>query len=100
MEIQIIQDLIYNNLIHIESDGSFQLNMHYFDYCAGLKMINKNFCQLFGKETEILMIQILILFIWILQPNSGGNRGIFLKICKNLKEKYSIDNICLAGGGT
>ena len=51
-------DAIKNNLIQINDDGSFNLNMHYFDYCTGLTMTNKNFNKLFGgpprkPESEI-----------------------------------------------
>ena len=93
------KDLIYNNLIQVESDGSFQLNMHYFDYCVGLKMINKNFCQLFGKESRNLDDpNIDIFYMDIAASIQEVIEEVILKICKNLKEKYSIDNICLAGG--
>ena len=43
-------DLIKGNLISINSDGSFRLNMHYFDFCTGLTMTNKNFNKLMGGE--------------------------------------------------
>ena len=41
-------DLIYKELIDLKEDGSFKLNMKYFDYCAGLTMTNKKFDNLFG----------------------------------------------------
>ncbi len=41
-------DLIEEKLIHIRDDGSFKLNMRYFDYCAGLKMTHGRFARLFG----------------------------------------------------
>ena len=49
---------IKENLIDIAQDGSFKLNMEYFEYPAGLKMTNKKFNKLFGypvrkKDTEI-----------------------------------------------
>ena len=41
-------DLIKENLISLSEDGSFQLNMSYFDYATGLKMTNRRFDKLFG----------------------------------------------------
>jgi carbamoyltransferase len=41
-------DLIERELIDIREDGSFKLNLRYFDYCAGLRMTNARFANLFG----------------------------------------------------
>ncbi|MFQ5767365.1 MAG: carbamoyltransferase, partial [Acidobacteriota bacterium] len=41
-------DLILDELLDLKEDGSFRLNMKYFDYCAGLKMTNRRFARLFG----------------------------------------------------
>jgi carbamoyltransferase len=41
-------DVIRNELIDIREDGSFQLNLKYFNYCAGLTMTNARFARLFG----------------------------------------------------
>ena len=40
--------LIHDNLIDIKADGSFRLNLDYFDYCTGLTMTNERFDELFG----------------------------------------------------
>lgn len=49
---------ILEHLIDVKEDGSFRLNMEYFDYCGGLRMTNERFAELFGgparpQETEI-----------------------------------------------
>jgi carbamoyltransferase len=41
-------DVIKKNLVDIKEDGTFRLNMEYFDYCTGLTMTNEKFDQLFG----------------------------------------------------
>ena len=46
------KEFIYNNLLSVKEDGSFRLNMKYFDYATGLKMINKKFSKLFGKPAR------------------------------------------------
>ena len=43
-------DLIYENLIDGKDDGSFRLNMDYFDYCTGFKMTSEKFSELFGRN--------------------------------------------------
>ena len=47
------KDIILNNLIDVKDDGSFCLNMKYFDYPVGFKMINKNFEDLFKNKSRI-----------------------------------------------
>lgn len=42
-------DLIRSHLVHTAPDGSFSLNLKYFDYVAGLRMTNRNFHKLFGR---------------------------------------------------
>jgi len=44
--------LIYDNLIHLKPDGSFRLNLDYFDYCTGLRMTNGAFDKLFGAPAR------------------------------------------------
>ena len=56
---------ILNELVDVKSDGSFRLNQDYFDYCTGLRMVNKNFEKLFNmpsREPEKKFLN----FTWIL----------------------------------
>jgi carbamoyltransferase len=53
-------DLIMENLIDVKEDGSFKMNMEFFNYCAGLTMTNKKFDRLFGgppRESESRVTQ-------------------------------------------
>jgi carbamoyltransferase len=53
-------DLIYRELIDLKEDGSYRLNLEYFDYCAGLRMTNDKFAALFGgprREPESAITQ-------------------------------------------
>src|SRR5260370_7705881 len=43
---------ILDNLIHLKPDGSFRLNVQYFDYCTGLTMTNQRFNDLFGEQAR------------------------------------------------
>jgi hypothetical protein len=44
---------ILDHLIDLKSDGSFRLNLAYFDYCVGLKMTNRRFDALFGGRRAV-----------------------------------------------
>ena len=46
----IYKDLILDNLIDLKQDGSFKLNMNYFNYASGFTMTNNNFNELFGSK--------------------------------------------------
>ena len=47
------KNLIYQNLIKVSDDGSFELNLDYFDYCTGLTMFNKKFVNYLEKIMKI-----------------------------------------------
>ena len=47
----IYKELILDNLIDLKEDGSFKLNMKYFNYGSGFTMTNKNFSEL-GRKPE------------------------------------------------
>ena len=93
------KDLIYKNLISVSEDGSFELNMDYFDYCTGLRMFNEKFCKLFNRKFRKLdESKIDIFYMDIAASIQEVIEEIILKICKNLKKVYQIDKLCLAGG--
>ena len=46
------KDLILDNLIDLKKDGSFKLNMEYFNYTTGLTMTNQKFSKLFGHPVR------------------------------------------------
>lgn len=91
-------ETILKELIDVKDDGSFRLNMKYFDYCTGLKMTNKFFDQLFDfsfrrPEDELRQVHMdLAASIQIVLQD------ILVKICTDLRKIYGINNICLAGG--
>ncbi len=89
---------IIDNLIDFKEDGSFRLNMEYFDYCAGLRMTNQKFADLFGgppfdpeatpgqREMDIAAsIQVV-------------TEDIVIKLSRQLKKETAAKNLCLAGG--
>lgn len=91
-------DKIFNYLIDLKDDGTFRLNMDYFNYTVGLTMTNKKFDQLFegpprqaeGKLTQREMdiaasIQVV-------------TEEVVLRLCRTVKKELDVDYLCLAGG--
>ena len=92
-------NLIKENLIDIKSDGSFKLNMSFFDFATGLKMTNKKFEKLFNikkrfSETE----ELKQIHMDIASSIQEVITEICLKIFISVKDEYKIENLCLAGG--
>jgi len=91
-------NLIKENLIKVADDGSFQLDMSYFDYATGLAMTNKKFDALFGgpprkSETELTQREMdLAASIQMVTED------IVVKIAKSIAKETGEKNLCLAGG--
>lgn len=91
-------DLIKKELISIEQDGFFQLNMKYFDFLNGYSMINKSFEELFGVEKRQSEGAINQFYCDIACSAQKVTEEIVLLMAKYLKEKTGLDNLCLGGG--
>lgn len=91
-------DIIYDNLIDLKEDGSFRLNMEYFDYCTGLKMVNKKFEALFGEPARDAEAELTQKHMDIAASIQKVTEEIVLRIARSLRKEYNIPNLCLAGG--
>lgn len=89
---------IYDHLIDVKEDGSFRMNMDYFDYCTGLKMVNKKFADLFGKPRRKPESPLTQKHMDIAASLQRALEEILLRMTKNLYQTYQIPNLCLAGG--
>ena len=93
------EKLILDNLIDLKEDGSFRLNMKYFNYATGLTMTNKNFDLLFGKKRRSPETEKLEQFhMDVAASIQVVTEKIVIKICEFIKKEYKIENLCLAGG--
>tara|TARA_B100000989_G_scaffold296147_1_gene278735 strand:+ start:17775 stop:19589 length:1815 start_codon:yes stop_codon:yes gene_type:complete len=92
------KNLITTNLIQIKDDGTFKLDQKYFDYSTGLKMININFENLFGRKARKSNEPIDQFYMDVASSIQFILEDIILKICRNLRKEYDINNLCLAGG--
>jgi len=91
-------DVIYKNLIDVKEDGSFHLNMKYFNYCTGFTMTNENFDALFGREPRKPESSITKLDMDLARSIQVVTEEIVLKIAKHIHQETGEKNLCLAGG--
>ena len=95
----IFKDIIYEKLIDVKEDGSFQISQDYFNYATGLTMINESFCKLFNcKPRDPVKENIKEIHLNLASSIQSVIEEIILKICVYIKDTYKIDNLCLAGG--
>ena len=94
----IYTNLIRENLVFINEDGSFKLNMNYFEFATGLKMTNKKFDNLFDLEKRTSETELTQKHMDIASSIQNITEEIILRICDNLKKEYKTKNLCLAGG--
>ena len=95
----IFKDLIFDKLLDLKEDGSFKLDMAYFNYATGLTMTNNKFSKLFGHPVRDPRKDLLTEFhMDIAASIQAVTEEIVLRITKNISSKYKIKNLCLAGG--
>ena len=91
--------IILDNLIIVKADGSFKINMEFFDYTTGLKMTNKKFDNLFGHKRRDANFDDLTQFhMDVASSLQAVTEEIILKIAKNIHSEYNIENLCMSGG--
>ncbi len=92
------KQIIYDHLIDVKEDGSFRMNMEYFNYCQGLTMTNEKFNKLFGgppREPETNLTQKEMDIARSLQEVT---EEIVLKLGNHVYKETGLKNLCLAGG--
>ena len=95
----IYKDVIKEKLLDLKNDGSFKLNMKYFNYTTGLTMTNQKFSKLFDHPVRDSKKDLLTQFhMDIAASIQTVTEEIVLKITKNISQEYKIKNLCLAGG--
>jgi carbamoyltransferase len=92
------KDIILGKLIDVKEDGSFRLNMDYFNYATGLTMTNNKFAKLFNikrREPENKLLQIHMDMAASIQ---AATEEIVLRITRFLFKEFKLENLCMAGG--
>jgi len=89
---------IFKHLIDVKEDGSFRMDLKYFDYCTGLTMTNGQFSDLFGgpprKSNEPLTQHHMDLAASV----QAVTEEVVLRLTRSLRRETGIKNLCLAGG--
>ncbi|MHC4661427.1 MAG: carbamoyltransferase family protein [Planctomycetota bacterium] len=93
-------DLIKEHLIRINDDGSFRMNMKYFNYCQGLTMTNRRFEKLFGGPPRRPEGEMTQREMDLARSVQEVCEEIMLKLARRAKEKTGEKYLCLAGGVT
>jgi carbamoyltransferase len=89
---------IRDNLIDVKDDGSFRLNMDYFDYCTGLRMTNAKFAALFGGPERSAEQRLTQREMDLAASIQLVLEEVVLKLTRTLRKETGIPNLCLAGG--
>ena len=91
-------DLIREKLITVADDGSFQLDMSYFDYATGLTMTNKKFDALFGGPPRTSEAELTQRDMDLAASIQKVTEDIVLELAKGIAKETGERNLCLAGG--
>ena len=94
----IYADLIKEKLISVAEDGSFQLDMSYFDYATGLTMTNKKFDELFGGPPRTSESELSQREMDLAASVQKVTEDVVLQIAKSFAKETGEKNLCLAGG--
>ena len=91
-------DLILDNLLDVKADGSYRLDMSYFNYATGLTMTNSKFDALFGGPPRKAESEITQREMDIARSIQVVTEEVVLKIARNVHKELGVDYLCLAGG--
>ena len=94
----IYKETIYDHLIEVKTDGSFRMNMEYFDYCAGLRMTNGRFSQLFGGPPRKPESPLTQREMDLARSVQEVCEEIVLTISGHIQQTTGMNQLCLAGG--
>jgi carbamoyltransferase len=91
-------DLIYKELIDLRDDGSYRMNMKYFDYCGGLKMTNEHFDSLFGGPARKPESKLTQREMDLAKSIQVVTEEVMLRMARTLHKETGMENLCIAGG--
>jgi carbamoyltransferase len=90
--------LILDHLIDLKPDGSFRLDLSYFDYCTGLTMTNERFAKLFGQPVRAPDQLLTPFHMDVAASIQAVLDEAVLRLTRSLAGKTGMRNLCLAGG--
>jgi len=92
------KDLILTKLLDLKEDGSFKMNMEYFDYCSGLTMTNRRFVKLFEGPPRKPESPLTQREMDLARSIQEVTEEVMLRMARHLHRETGQKNLCLAGG--
>ncbi len=92
------KQLIYDYLIDVKDDGSFRMNMEYFNYSAGLTMTNEKFHKLFGGPPRVPETKLTQKDMDLARSLQDVTEEIVMKVVNHVYKETKQKNLTLAGG--
>jgi len=89
---------ILDNLIDIKPDGSFRLNLEFFDYCSGLTMTNGKFASLFGLPVRRPEDKLTQVHMDLAASIQCVLEEVLLRLTRAIAAETKLPNLCMAGG--
>lgn len=90
--------LIFDHLLDLKADGTFRLNLDYFDYCTGLAMTNRKFETLFGISRRKPEAKLTQVHMDIAASMQAATEEAVLRLTRAIQKETGAENLCLAGG--
>jgi carbamoyltransferase len=94
----VYESLIRENLLDLKEDGSFRLDLEYFDYCHGLRMTSRRFERLFGGPARRPESPITRREMDLAASIQKVTEDVMLRAAGHLHRETGMKNLCLAGG--
>ncbi len=91
-------DLIKENLIDIKEDGSYRLNLDYFEYPVGLRMVGKKFFRLFGRPPQRPEATMTQFYMDCARSVQEVTEQVLLQMARHVHQETGMENLCMAGG--
>jgi carbamoyltransferase len=91
-------DLIFKHLIDLKADGSFRLDLRYFNYCTGLTMTSSRFDKLFGHPVRKSAETLTQFHMDVASSIQAAAEQIMLYLTTALYKEFQLDDLCMAGG--
>src|SRR5262245_53818617 len=89
---------IYDHLIDLKPDGTFRMNMDYFEYCTGLRMTNRKFDALFGGPPRKPESPLTQREMDLARSVQDVTEEVMIRLSRTLHRETGAEDLCLAGG--
>ena len=92
------RNLILDHLLDLKADGSFRLDLRYFNYCQGLTMTSERFHELFGGRPRRPESPLAQREMDLAASVQAVTEEVMARICAHLHKETGLEHLCLAGG--